>query len=180
MQAAINHFLEIGSESVAGVRPDNQDRIAHFDSPFGHVFLVADGMGGHLGGGIAASLAISRLPQILGAIPASETPQTALTAAIQDLNRVIVEEGRAGGVEGMGTTVAAVLVRDTPDGALAIGAHVGDSRIYFFRDTRLFCLTRDHTIVERLVESGVLTPEQAFDHPQAGVLTRALGRVPSL
>ena len=95
---------------------------------------------------------------------------------------MILEESRAGGeaVEGMGSTLAALLVRDTPDGSLAIGAHVGDSRIYLLRGQQLFLLTRDHTVVERLVESGVLTPEQAFDHPQAGMLTQALGRVKAL
>jgi protein phosphatase len=101
---------------------------------------------------------------------------------IQSLNRAILEAGRNGGedVEGMGSTLAAVLVRDTPDGPLAIGAHVGDSRIYFLRGRQLFCLTKDHTIIERLVDSGALTPEQAIDHPQAGVLTRALGRSETL
>jgi serine/threonine protein phosphatase PrpC len=183
MPAITNQFLEIASESIAGVRPDNQDRVAHFDSPFGHVFVLADGMGGHGGGGIASFLAVSRLPEILNSIPADEPAQGALTAAIQAVNRAIfdaAEAGREGAVAGMGTTLAAVLVRDTPDGSLAIGAHVGDSRIYFLRGAQLFCLTRDHTIVEKLVESGALTPEQAADHPQAGVLTRALGRVSTL
>lgn len=179
MQATTNPVLEIGSESIAGARPDNQDGITHFDSPFGHVFLLADGMGGCAGGGTASAMAISQFPAILRAVPATQPPQTALRVAIQNLNRVILDEGRSAGgaAEGMGTTLALVLVRDTPVGALAIGAHVGDSRIYFLRGTQLFCLTRDHTIVEQLVESGALTAEQAFDHPQAGVLTRALGKL---
>jgi PPM family protein phosphatase len=182
MQANASCFLQIGSESTAGARPDNQDRLTHFDSPFGYVFLLADGMGGYRGGEIASSIAISRLPEILRALPPGLPPQSALTEAIQHLNRVILDEGRAGdeALEGMGSTLAAVLVRETPDGPLAIGAHVGDSRIYFLRSRQLFCLTRDHTIVERLLESGALTPEQAADHPQAGVLTRALGKLETL
>jgi serine/threonine protein phosphatase PrpC len=175
-------YLQIGAESIAGARPENEDRLTHFDSPFGYVFLLADGMGGHRGGEVASYIATSRFPEILDALPATLAPQAALTQAIQILNREILDEGRAGGaeVEGMGSTLAAVLVRDTPDGSLAIGAHVGDSRIYFLRGPQLFCLTRDHTMVERLIESGALTPEQAFDHPQASVLTRALGKLEKL
>jgi protein phosphatase len=76
----------------------------------------------------------------------------------------------------MGSTLAALLVRQTADGPIAIGAHVGDSRIYFQRGDRLFRLTRDHTVVQQLLDLGSLTPLQAADHPQASVLTRALGR----
>src|SRR5450432_3701161 len=128
--------LRIGWKSVAGSRPDNQDRVTHFDSPFGHVFLLEDGMGGYRGGSIASSLAISKLPEFLNALPSSSPPQSALVSAIEDVNRSILEESRAGGeaFEGMGSTLAALLVRDTPDGSLAIGAHVGDSRIYFLRE----------------------------------------------
>lgn len=175
---AIKCALEVGQKSIAGSRPDNQDSLAHFDSPFGHVFLLADGMGGYGGGSLASSLITSRLPAFLSAIPPSTTPQSALLDAIGNVNRTILEESRAGGeaVEGMGSTLAALLVRDTPDGLLAIGAHIGDTRIYFMRSEKLFRLTRDHTLVEQLVQSGALTPDQAIDHPHASVLTRALGR----
>ena len=172
-------LLQIGSATTAGVRPDNQDRLTHFDSKFGHVFVVADGMGGYRGGAVASSIAIERLPELLRGLPDDLPPQAALVQGIEDLNRAIIQKSRDGGeaVEGMGSTLAALLVRDTPDGSLAIGAHVGDSRIYFLRGGHLFGLTRDHTVVGRLVESGALTPEQARDHPQSGVLTRVLGRI---
>jgi protein phosphatase len=177
-----NRVLDIGSASTAGVRPDNQDRLTHFESPFGHVFLLADGMGGYSGGSIASSMATTTLPRLLDSLPPSMAPEAALSESIQTLNSTILAAGRNGGdgVEGMGSTLVVVLVRETSDGALAIGAHVGDSRIYFLRGRQLFCLTKDHTIVERLVDSGALTPEQAVDHPQAGVLTRALGRAEKL
>jgi protein phosphatase len=175
---AIKCALEIGKKSIAGSRPDNQDSLAHFASPFGHVFLLADGMGGYGGGSLASNLATSRLPEFLSAVPSSTAPQSALLDAIDNVNRAIVEESRAGGeaVEGMGSTLAALLVRDTLDGLLAIGAHIGDTRIYFLRGEKLFRLTTDHTLVQQLVQSGALTPDQAIDHPQASVLTRALGR----
>jgi protein phosphatase len=173
-----NCFLDIGSASTAGVRPDNQDRLTHFGSPFGHVFLLADGMGGHSGGAIASSMAASMLPGILDSLPTSMAPQTALADSIQSLNLAILEEGRNGGdgTHRMGSTLVVVLVQDTKEGPLAIGAHVGDSRIYFLRGRQLFTLTTDHTVVEKLVESGALSHSQAIGHPQAGVLTRALGQ----
>jgi protein phosphatase len=76
----------------------------------------------------------------------------------------------------MGSTIVALLVYQTPDGLLAIGAHVGDSRLYFAREDRIFRLTEDHTIVQQLLKNHTLTEKQALDHPQAGVLARALGQ----
>jgi protein phosphatase len=170
--------LRIGTASTAGARDENQDRLAHFQSPFGYVFVLADGMGGHKQGGRAADIATSRFSSSLGCLPESMPPSDALVSAVAELNRAILEESRLSPEqsEGMGSTLAVLLVRDTPDGSLAIGAHVGDSRIYFLRRDRLFCLTRDHSVVQRLVDSGVLTPENAIGHPEANVLTRALGR----
>jgi protein phosphatase len=152
--------------------------VAHFESPFGHVFLLADGMGGYRDGAIASSLATSRLPGLLAAIPLETEAGEALVQAIQEVNLAIIEEGRAmgNGERGMGSTLAALLVRQIADGVIALGAHVGDSRIYFLRGDRLFRLTRDHTVVQQLLDMGSLTPVQAEDHPQASVLTRALGR----
>jgi PPM family protein phosphatase len=172
------HVLQIGSESLTGSRPENQDRVAHFDSAFGHVFVVADGMGGHRDGALAAVLATSRLPDVMRGLPESLPADAALLQSIELLNDLMLAHDPSAGhqQEGMGSTLAVVLVRNTADGFLAIGAHVGDSRIYFLRNGRLFCLTRDHTVVQGLVDAGQLTADEAFDHPKAGVLTAALGR----
>ncbi len=172
----MNYKIEVGEESAAGAREENQDRLAHFESPFGFVAMVADGMGGHQGGSVASSLAVARFPELLRQIPETQPPDEALVQSIEELNREIQAQGETGSVqEGMGSTLAAVLVRENEAGPLAITAHVGDSRVYFLRGERLFCLTRDHTLVQDLVESGALTAEQASDHPRAHVLTRALG-----
>lgn len=170
--------LTLGSESIAGMRKENQDRVAHFESPFGQVFVLADGMGGYQGGSIASSIAATQLPILLKMIPLEVGPREALVQSIRELNMLIIEKARESGVveRGMGSTVAALLICGTSEGLLAIGAHVGDSRIYFFRGGKTFCLTRDHTVVQQLIDMGSLTPVQAEDHPQASVLTRALGR----
>ena len=178
--ACNNCVLESGWASTAGLRPENEDRVAEFDSPFGRVFLLADGMGGHRGGSVASSLAASRMPELMASCPSWLPAQDALEHSVQSLNQIILEESRNGG-EGersMGSTLVVLLVRATPDGLLAIGGHVGDSRLYLVRESRLFCQTRDHTIVQRMLDAGTLTEEQASVHPQAGMLTRALGREP--
>lgn len=169
--------LEIGSESETGKRSENQDRLVHFESEFGSVFVLADGMGGYQGGAVASQLAISRCEEILRALPAELSAGEALGKMIQEVNRLIFEEGREQATKhGMGSTLVVLLVSQTDDGLLAIGAHVGDSRLYFLRHGKLFRLTEDHSLVQRLIKDGMLSETEALVHPHAGVLTRALGR----
>jgi serine/threonine protein phosphatase PrpC len=169
--------LEFALESATGKRADNQDRVLQLESKFGSVFILADGMGGHEGGAVASSLATSKCKEAMRSLPESLAPDAALVTAIQEANRVIFDESRNGdkNLRRMGSTIVALLVSETPDGLLAIGAHVGDSRLYFAREDRIFRLTEDHTMVQELVKNSTLTEQQAQDHPQAGVLSRALG-----
>lgn len=168
----------MGSDSQTGQRTENQDRVAHFTSRFGHVFVVADGMGGYHDGALAATLVTESLPGVLDAMPDSLSAEHALTETIQQLNDIVLghEPDTETPSNGMGSTLAVLLVTQTADGFLAIGAHVGDSRIYFLRAGRLFQLTRDHTVVQNLLDTGQLTAEEAVHHPKAGALTAALGR----
>ena len=110
-------------------------------------------------------------------LPDSTAPDVALKEAIQEANRAVFTESRHGdkSLRKMGSTIVALLVSETQDGLLAIGAHVGDSRLYFVRDDRLYRLTEDHTMIQQLIKNNTITEEQAEDHPQASVLTRALG-----
>lgn len=169
--------LEFGHHSVAGRRATNQDRVAQFATPFGFVVAVADGMGGHQGGEVAASIAVERLEALLGALPATLAPDEALALAIRHVSHEVRDEGqRCPTTAGMGSTIAALLLRQEPMGMMAITAHAGDSRVYFQRNGRLFCLTRDHTMIRDLVDAGALTPEQAYNHPHGHVLTRSVGQ----
>ena len=174
-------ILDVGLESEIGKRPENQDRVVHFASDFGSVFVLADGMGGHLNGAVASQMAISACKDVFKEIAADLPPAHALEKMIKGVNRLIFEQGReqAPG-RGMGSTLVALLISETVDGLLAIGAHVGDSRLYFLRQAKLFRLTEDHSLVHWLVRDGTLTESEAQVHPQAGVLTRALGREPEI
>jgi serine/threonine protein phosphatase PrpC len=169
--------LEFALESATGQRADNQDSVLQFESPFGSVFLLADGMGGYQGGAVASAIATSKCQEVMQGLPPSSAADAALAEAINSANRAIFEVSNNGdkSLRRMGSTIVALLVSETEDGLLAIGAHVGDSRLYFVRDGRLFRLTEDHTMIQQLIKNSTLTEEQARDHPQANVLTRALG-----
>lgn len=139
------------------------------------LFAVADGMGGARAGEIAARLAASVLEESSARVHGTD----GITALIAEANRRIWERSLADPqTAGMGTTVTAALV-DERSGTVTIG-HVGDSRAYLVRDDALEQLTTDHSLVAELVESGLLTPEEAERHPQRSAITRALGTEPTV
>ncbi|MEA2444188.1 MAG: family protein phosphatase [Thermoleophilales bacterium] len=160
--------VERSGDSDPGVRrATNQDRFLA-EAP---LFVVADGMGGHLGGEVAAALAIEVFRDH-AALHGHIDVAAGLGALVAEANRRIYAESK-GKLEykGMGTTVIAALVHDD---AVTL-AHVGDSRAYRLRDGELEVLTSDHSYVNELLQMGALTPEEAERHPHASVITRALG-----
>jgi serine/threonine protein phosphatase PrpC len=153
----------------------NEDRYAYLETPSGSLWIVCDGMGGVSGGDLAAQLAIDSMRRELENNPRREVV-FAIENAILDANRLIVLRRQNKAFAEMGTTVVAALFAGNE---LAI-AHVGDSRAYLIRGRKLEQITQDHTFVQELVNSGKITYEAALTHPQAHVLTRALGSEPSL
>ncbi len=170
--------LRIGAGAHRGlVREENQDRISRLLSPFGDVFVVADGMGGHEGGATAAQLLIDRLGEHLRAQPPGMPPDEALRDAAVRTNVDICEHARADPrLAKMGATVVLALIQ----GSRAWIAHAGDSRAYLWRDGELARLTRDHTLVQRMVDHQILNEEEARQHPDANVVTRAFGQNPEI
>lgn len=158
--AAISH--------TGKVRSNNQDS-GYAGS---NLFVVADGMGGHAGGDVASSLAISRLEGLDRPFDSTAEAERALRDAISDAAVDLIDTvGVRPELAGMGTTVSALIMVDD----YAVIAHIGDSRIYLFRDGALTQITTDHTFVQRLVDSGRITPEEARYHPRRSVLMRVLG-----
>lgn len=138
------------------------------------LFVVADGMGGARAGEVASQIAIETFQR---GLDGTGTPEERLAERAREANRRIYERSRAeSGREGMGTTLTAAYLDDTQ---VAI-AHVGDSRAYLFRDGALSRLTQDHSLVDELVRQGKLTEEQAAEHPQRSIITRALGPEPDV
>jgi PPM family protein phosphatase len=137
------------------------------------LFALADGMGGAQAGEIASRLAAGALRERQG----GGTPEERLSALIQEANRrVYTHAGEDPATRGMGTTVTAALALDD---RVVIG-HVGDSRAYRVRAGHLEQLTDDHSLVAELVRSGKLSPEEAENHPQRSVITRAVGTDPDV
>jgi len=158
------------------VRQRNEDR--YLIDPARQLFIVSDGMGGHLAGELAATAVITILPPLLeqqmGRSPPSSTEaiERALREALIELSlRLHAESTGRAGLQGMGATVALAWLR----GSLVHLAHLGDSRIYLFRQERLAQLTEDHSVIALLLRYGEITPEQARTHPARGQLSRYVG-----
>ena len=161
--------LQIAEQAF--VSDTGRQRTANEDSFFAGapIFAVADGMGGAQAGEVASRIAAESFQE---ADRGDTAPEGYLRSIAEDANQRIndlaaTDESRSG----MGTTFTAALV----EGDEISLAHVGDSRAYLFRDGELRMLTSDHSLVEELRRQGKLTPEQAEDHPQRSIITRALG-----
>lgn len=166
-------FTSVAASHVGMVRANNQD------SGFAgnQLFLVADGMGGHAGGDVASALiatALSRLDneQFDGTGDAIKALREGLLNGNSDLSATV---GVHPELAGLGTTFTGFV---TIDDRLAL-AHIGDSRLYLYRNGRLAQITKDHTFVQRLVDSGRITEDEAKIHPRRSVLMRVLGDVDS-
>ncbi|MDQ3981874.1 MAG: Stp1/IreP family PP2C-type Ser/Thr phosphatase, partial [Actinomycetota bacterium] len=159
--------VAVGVQTDVGrVRKGNEDSYL-LEAP---IYAVADGMGGHIAGDVASATAVSVIADRI----AEETPEdgSALAALVSRANDAIWEKAHSDpALRGMGTTCTLLMV----DGDVARIAHVGDSRAYLLRDGSFRQLTEDHTLVERMVREGRLSAEEAANHPQRSVITRALG-----
>lgn len=159
------------------VRSSNQDAFAIGTMDDGSNWaVVCDGMGGANGGNIASRLAVDYFSASLKAGYRSGMSESSvknlLETAVNAANiRVFDKSRESKELNGMGTTIVAVLII----GKTAYFSHAGDSRAYSFSNGELTQLTRDHSIVQSMIENGKLTPEEARFHPRKNVITRALG-----
>ena len=162
--------LRSGSATDVGrVRTSNQD--VALEDP--DLFAVADGMGGHAGGEVAARVAVDALRASFQRHPSVE----GLRRAVAEANRAVWRQSQAeSGLRGMGTTLTATALVREPDGREVIAlANVGDSRAYVYSKGEVIHLTAYHSLAEEKVRQGQLTEEEAAVHPHRHILTRALG-----
>lgn len=172
--------VEYAERSDPGRDPDkqvNEDACGYAVTRFGHLCVVCDGMGGHAAGREASELALATIFEVFEHAAAGTPPGHVLKAAVEEASRRVhtmrtseVAMGRPG------STAVAILLH-------AYGteiAHVGDSRAYLVHEGQIFRVTRDHSVVQEMVDRGLLAPEQAQHHPDANRITRALGMAPEV
>ena len=158
--------------SDRGARKKNEDSFYIPDEGARPLVIVADGMGGYLAGEVASRTAVKRTADFIEEAEDGSSSIVLLRQALNEANRAVydlaVSDDR---FTGMGTTIVTALL--TPSKFTV--AHIGDSRLYHFDGSRLRRVTKDHSYVQELVSSGMITEEQAKDHPQRNIITRAIG-----
>ncbi len=159
---------------VGKKREINEDYIYTSEKPVGNLpnlFIVADGMGGHNAGDYASKHAVDRVVEIVSGCTQETDPENILEKAIDDANTYINKlAGTDIRLKGMGTTLVAVTVED---GYVTV-ANVGDSRMYIINDF-ITQITKDHSLVEEMVDMGGIDREAARTHPDKNIITRAVG-----
>jgi serine/threonine protein phosphatase PrpC/TolA-binding protein len=160
---------QITDKGLNKKRQSNEDNLLAM--PEAGLYLVADGVGGRLGGEVASQTVVNVFSRVFGQ-KHNEDLRRLVKSTIELCNQKIYEDARSDSdLDGMATTIAMVVV----EGNRAVVAHVGDSRVYRYDEHGLICLTQDHSEVGEALRAGRLTPEQAAKHPRRNIISRALG-----
>ena len=162
----------VGYKSDVGIkRKFNEDSLGHFECDSYGIYIVADGMGGHNAGEVASEMVVSNVIEFVKNNIKS-LGECVLEDAIENVNKKIYEYSVSNlKLSGMGTTITACLVYD---GKIVI-ANVGDSSCFGINSSGLFKLTKDHSLVQQLIDSGSISEEEAINHPNKNIITRAVG-----
>lgn len=164
--------LDLAIMSRQGGRNYNEDACGHWNSDQQLCCVVADGAGGHGGGDIASKLAVQHMLQQCAVQPVSGPAR--LQQMLRDTNHHIISQRQAGSTrEHMHSTVVSLCI--DLDTQSALWGHVGDSRLYVFRRGQLRTRTRDHSLVQSLLDAGMIQPDQVRTHAQRSELLCALG-----
>ncbi len=164
---------------VGRARAVNQDYVFTSETPVGmlpNLLVVADGMGGHKAGDVAARFAVEALVHYIESLKEESNPLRVLQSAIKTANGQLYEKAQNNeAFTGMGTTMVAAVI----EGDMLYVANVGDSRLYVVGE-EIIQVTRDHSLVEEMVRRGEIKPEEARNHPKKNIITRAMGTSPNI
>jgi len=160
--------------SHTGARDNNEDNFLVMDLPDACFLAVADGLGGHNAGEVASQIAVDALEEVFEQEYQEGMDDEEVKNLLEKAYRLAherISENAVGEREGMGTTLITAFVRD----GKAIIANTGDSRAYLIRDGTIVARTKDHSLVQELIDKGEITPEEAKRHPMRNIITKALG-----
>jgi protein phosphatase len=167
--------LRFTSLTVQGKNPakvNNEDYSCHYQGKYGDLFLLCDGMGGEVGGEIASRMVVESIHEYFETHYIEGEENTTIAQSVEYAQYKLIEYTKLQpDMAGMGTTLVLLLIKDNK----YYFANVGDSRIYLLRNGALMQLTTDHSEVQRMVEQGLITREEAAIHPLRNIITRALG-----
>jgi serine/threonine protein phosphatase PrpC len=165
--------LNIGNYSDVGkVRKINEDYFGSYSGSFGNLLLVCDGMGGHKGGEIASRLAVETIRNYFEKLNDSYNISEEINKSLEAANTsIILKAEEDTELTDMGSTVVLVLIKN----GLAYYTSLGDSRIYKIRNGQIQQITKDNSLVQQMVDSNIITEDEAKDHPKKNVITKALG-----
>jgi len=160
---------------VGNKRTFNEDSVGYYEEEDFGIFVIADGMGGHNAGEVASKSAIDTIIEYVINHKKDRSEEEILNEAILSANRKIYRESLLNeSCNGMGTTLVGAFVR----GNNLTMVNIGDSRGYILKDGQLVKVTKDHSLVQELLDNGTITNEEAKNHPNKNVITRALGTNP--
>ena len=170
--------IDVQQLTDPGPRTENQDEMGWFTlDNGGQLLVVADGMGGAAGGKTAAKIAIASTKEMFEKFVNDKKISDILKMSIEIANERIHHKGTTEPkLKGMGTTIVILYIKD----GFAHFAHIGDSRLYLYRANKLLQLTKDHSQVQQMVDDKLISQEAAFDHPDANIISRALGNKPTI
>jgi protein phosphatase len=162
---------------IGNIRNLNEDYLGYHEDIEKKIYIVADGMGGHNAGEVASKIAVESTIEYINSVDCLENPETVLNDAVQYSNKKVYEFSKTStSLNGMGTTITACLLR----GNKMSVANVGDSRCYAIGKAGIYQITKDHSLVQELVDNGSITAEEAAVHPNKNIITRALGTAPKV
>lgn len=166
-----NFLSHVSKTDVGNKRTVNEDSYGFSKSPNGLIYIVCDGMGGHVGGSTASKIAVDSIIKFLSGDPFSNI-FIGLNNAIQYANKEIYKYAQENPkLKGMGTTCTVLIARE-PEIFIA---HVGDSRIYIHSDSKIYRTSKDHSYVQELVDKGIISDEEMESHPKKNQILKALG-----
>jgi protein phosphatase len=171
MNKEVNSLVHLLTD-IGNFRKVNEDYVDYFTDETKRIYVIADGMGGHNAGEIASKLAVENTISYINSLEELDDLEESIREAVLDSNMKIFElSSSRNELNGMGTTLTACLVK----GGEMVVAHVGDSRCYVIKDKKISQVTKDHSLVQQLLDEGSITESEADNHPNKNIITRALG-----